>query len=327
MKFPRRRFLHLAGVAAAVVVLSVAVIGHGAWSQDARTIKIVVPYPPGGGGDVLARLLAEQIGRTQGRSIVIENRAGASTVIGTEAASRAPPDGNTVLITSSDLITTAHFRKLSYNPITSFEPICQLASAPPVIVINNESPYRTLADLINAARASPGNLTLGAGIGTIFHVGSEMLKRVAKFEMTNVPYPGAAPAVTALLGGHITSIFYGYPGVMEQLKSGKLRALATTSHNRIGSLPDVPTVAESGYKDFEVDLWFAAFAPARTPKAAVSQLSSWFNTAIQVSDVGAKLVAQGYYPAVTCGADFAALLRKQFDEFGRVIREANIKAE
>jgi tripartite-type tricarboxylate transporter receptor subunit TctC len=199
--------------------------------------------------------------------------------------------------------------------------------APPIIAVNSASPYRTLADLIDAARAKPGNLTLGIGIGTVFQVGFEMLKRVAKFEMTNVPYPGAAPAVTALLGEHVTSVFYGYPGVVEQLKSGKLRALATTSRNRIESLPDVPTVAESGYKDFEVDFWFAAFAPARTPKAAVSQLANWFTAAIGVSDVGAKLVALGSYPAATCGADFAALLRKQYDEYGRIIREANIKAE
>jgi len=145
--------------------------------------------------------------------------------------------------------------------------------------------------------------------------------------MILVPYPGAAPAVTALLGEHITSVFYGYPGVVDQLKSGKLRALATATRTRITSLPDVPTVAESGYKDYEVDFWFGVAAPAKTPKEAVSQLAGWFTAAMQAPEVKAKLEVQGYYPVGLCGADFRTLLRKQYDEYGRVIREANIKAE
>jgi tripartite-type tricarboxylate transporter receptor subunit TctC len=145
--------------------------------------------------------------------------------------------------------------------------------------------------------------------------------------MTYVPYSGAAPAVTALLGEHVTSVFYGYPGVVEQLKSGGLRALAATSRNRIESLPDVPTVAEYGYKDYEVDLWYGLFAPAKTPKDAASQLAGWFTAAMRTPEVKAKLSAQGYYPVGMCGKDFGALLHKQYDEYGRVIREANIKAE
>jgi tripartite-type tricarboxylate transporter receptor subunit TctC len=162
MNISRRQFLHRAGVAAAVTVLSLTMSGHGAWSQTSRTIKIVVPYAPGGGADVLARLLAEQIGRAQGLAMLIENRPGAGSVIGAEAVSRAAPDGRTVLIADSTLVINPHLRKLNYDPVKSFEPICYLAHSPPLIVVNNASPYRTLADLIEAARARPGYLTLAS---------------------------------------------------------------------------------------------------------------------------------------------------------------------
>ena len=230
MKFHRRRFLHLAGVAAAVAVLSVTVAGHGAWSQTARTIKVVVSVQPGGSSDFLARLLAEQIGRAQRLTMVIENRPGAGSIIGTEAVSHAAPDGNTLLINTPTLVVNPHLRKVNYDPVTSFEPICYLVDSPTVIVVNSASPYRTLADLLDAARAKPGDLTV-AGSG-FFFIAFEMLKRMANLNMTFVPYPGAAPAVTALLGEHVTSVFTDYATLAEQLKAGKLRALATGSRTR-----------------------------------------------------------------------------------------------
>jgi tripartite-type tricarboxylate transporter receptor subunit TctC len=154
-----------------------------------------------------------------------------------------------------------------------------------------------------------------------------MLKRAAKVDMIFVPFPGGAPAVNALLGGHVTSVFETYPTVKEQLNAGKLRPLATGSRTRIEALPEVPTVAESGYKEYNVDEWFGVLAPAKTPNAMVSQIAGRFAAAVQAPEVKAKLAALGLYPAGMCGADFATLLRKQYDDFGRVIREANIKAE
>jgi tripartite-type tricarboxylate transporter receptor subunit TctC len=325
MKLPRRRFLHLAGVAAAVAVLSVTLSGYGAWSQATRTIKIVLPVAPGGGLDFLARLLAEQIGRTQGPTIVVENRPGAGSVIGTEAVSRSAPDGNTLLITTPSFVISPHLRKVNYDPVASFEPICQLARSPAMIAVNSASSYRTLAGFLNAARANPGNLTV-AGAG-IFYIGFEMLKHAANANMTFIPYPSGAPAVTALLGNHVSSVFTDYPTLAEQLKAGQLRALATGSRTRVEPLPDVPTVAESGYKDYEVDQWQGLFAPAKTPKEPVSQLAGWFTAAMQVPEVKAKLAIQGLYPVGICGVDFGAYIRKQYDEYGRVIRESNIKAE
>ena len=218
-----------------------------------------------------------------------------------------------------------HLRKVNYDPVTSFEPICYLVNAPTVIVVNSASPYRTLADLLDAARARPGDLTL-AGSG-LFYIAFEMLKRAANLNMTFVPYPGGAPAVTALLGEHVTSMFTDYPTLAEQLKAGKLRALATGSRTRAEALPDVPTVAESGYKDYDMEQWFGVSAPAKTPKERVSQLVGWFTAALRVPEVKAKLAVQGLYPVGICGADFGAFVRKQYDDYGRVIREANIKPQ
>jgi tripartite-type tricarboxylate transporter receptor subunit TctC len=331
MKLSRQQFLRLAAGAAALSIISaifIALSGHGAWSQTTRTIKVIVPFAPGASADILARLLGQQIGRAPGPTVVIENRPGAGSIVGTEAVSHAVPDGNTLLVNTPNLIISPHMRKVNYDPLTSFEPICDWAHAPTIIVVNNASPYSTLADLLNAARAKPGSLTLaGSGPATAVHIAFEMLKRAAKVDMTFVPYPGGAPAVTALLGDHVTSVLADYAGMAEQLSAGKLRALATASPTRIEALADVPTVAEFGYKDYGVDVWFGLVAPAKTPKETISQLAGWFTAALQVPEIKAKLVAQGLYPAGTCGADFAALLRKQYDEFGRVIREANIKAE
>ena len=324
-RFAHRRFLRLAG--AATTVSLIALWGHGAWSQT-RTIKIVNPFPPGGTADIVARVLSEQISRAQGVTMLIENRPGAGTVIGTEAASRAPPDGNTVLITSPALVISPHLRKVNFDPLTSFEPICSLTQSPQLIVVNSGSPYRTIADLISAARANPNELTLAStGPAGQSQIAFEMLKRAANVQITYVPYPGNAPTVNSILGGHVASAVANYADVVEHLKAGKLRALATASPARIETLPEVPTVAESGYKVFEYELWFGLFAPAKTPQDTVSQLSTWFTAAMQVREVRAKLVVQGLYPVGTCGADFAALIRKQHDDYGRIIREANIKAE
>jgi tripartite-type tricarboxylate transporter receptor subunit TctC len=259
---------------------------------------------------------------------VIENRPGAATTIGSEAVARAAPDGSTVMITSSDLIISAHLRKPNYHPLNSFEPICYLMTSELVIAVNSASPYRTLAELLDAARAKPGYLTLASnGPATVTQIAFAMLKRAANIDMTYVPYPGTAPTLTALLGGHLTSVLVPYPAMAEHLNASRLRALATATQVRSVSLPDVPTVAESGYPEYAVDVWYGLFAPAKTPKEMASQLADRFTAAMQVSEVKAKLVLQGLYPVGICGADFGALLRKQYDDYGRVIRESNMKAE
>ena len=303
-----------------------------------KTVRIVVPFAAGGPADLIARLLAEQIGRTQGTAMVIENRTGASGVIGTEAVSRGAPDGNTILIINNSFVINAILRpSVTYNPLTSFEPICLLANLPLVLVVNSSSAFLSLADFLAAARARPGELTFASfGPGTPNHIAEESLKRAAGVDWTYVPYAGGdVPAVAALLGGHITTVLATYSGVMEQLKSGTLRPLAVAERMRIAPLPDVPTIAESGYegfaesgyKNFEASGWLGVVAPAGTPKEVITHLSTLFVSALKAPEVTSKLLPQGLFPVGSCGADFGAFIRKQYDEYARVIREANIRVE
>jgi tripartite-type tricarboxylate transporter receptor subunit TctC len=288
----------------------------------------VVPYTPGSGPDILARLVAEQAGRQNGPTVVVEDRPGAGTVIGTEAVARSAPDGNTVLMVAPSFIINPSLRKVNYDPLRDFEPICHLAATPMVIVVNAAAPYRSLADLLDAARAKPGELTLGSGgPGSSLHIGFEILKRAAGIEMTYVPYNGNAPAINALLGGHLTSVYADYPTVVEQLKAGALRALAVGSRRRAEALPDVPTVEESGFKDYDLDIWYGLVAPAKTPNDALAQAADWSASAVKTADIKPKLTLQGLYPVGICGAPFGAHLQKQYEDYERVIREAQIKAE
>ena len=329
MAFQRNGFSHLAASAIVpLVVFALLFLSHSAWSQTAP-IKIVVPAPAGGVADVLTRLLGEQIRRKQGRTIVIENRPGATTVIGTEAVARATSDGTTLLVNAPPaFVIIPHLRRLNYDPLTSFEPVCNLVKFPTVIVVNSASPYHTLADLINTARAKPDELTLASiGPASLTHIGFEMLKRATNIKMTFVPYAGAAPAVNALLGNHVTSYFGNYADVSDELKAGDLRALAVASRTRIDLLPDCRRLLKPATKTMRRKVGSELFAPAKTPKETVSDLAGWFTAAMQVSDVRAKLAAIGLYPMEMCGADFGALIRKQYEEYGRVIREVNFKAQ
>jgi tripartite-type tricarboxylate transporter receptor subunit TctC len=316
--------LHRSLMSAALLVL---LCSHGAWSQT-RTIKLIVPSAPGGGADILARLLADQMSKAQGFAVVVENRPGAGNIIGTEAASRAAPDGNTLLINTPDFVINPQMRTAGYDALTSFVPICYLARSPQLLVVNSASSYRTLADLLDGARAKPGELSLAsAGPASSPHLAFETLKRAAGVNMIYVPYQGSGPAVNALLGGHVTSVMASYPNVVEQVRTGTLRALATASPTRIPELPDVPTIADSGFKDYESDIWFGAMAPAKTPNEAVVQAANWFTAALQAPEVKSKFGPQGLFPVGTCGAEFGVFIRKQYDDAARAIREGNIKAQ
>jgi tripartite-type tricarboxylate transporter receptor subunit TctC len=275
----------------------------------------------------LARLLAEQIGRAEGATLVVENRPGAGNIVGSEAVARAAPDGKTLLINANPFVIDPHLRRLSYDPLTSFEPVCYLANSPSLIVVNSTSPYRTLDELLSAARTRPCTLTIAAvGPGTAAHMAFAMLKHMAEVDIVFVPYPGNPPAVNALMGEHVDAVISGYPVVAELVKSGKLRALATTTRTRIEPLPDLPTVAEYGYKDYGVDFWMGVVAPTKTPPEIISKLSGWFTAAMKARETRAKLVAQALYPVGICGADFAGFIRKQFDAYGHLIQASQTKA-
>ena len=323
-----RRFLHFAARAALLGILAVLSSGKSAWSQAQRTIHLVAPFPPGGSVDILSRVLGEQISKAQGTTVLIENRPGAGASIAYDLVARAAPDGNTLVITANSLVINPLLRKVTYDPLTSFEPVCLLASSPQVIVVNSASPWRTLADFVAAAHAKPGEITVATvGPGTTQHIGFEQLRHLAGLDVTYVPYSGGAPAITALLGGHVYMVLGNYSEAVEQLNAGKLRALAATTRTRIPPLPDVPTVAESGYKDYEAEVWFGVAAPVKTPKETVAQLAAWFTAALQAPEVKSKLVNVGLYPVGVCGADFAEHIRRQNIEYGRIIRDANLRAE
>ena len=317
---------YFAAVMVAVIALSFS--GADAWSQSGKTIKVILPFAPGGPAYNAIRILGQQISATGGPTIVAEPHPGAGTAIGTELVATATPDGNTLGVISNSFVLLPQTRKVNYDPLTDFAPICDVVDFPPLIVVNSESPYHTLNDLIAAARAQPGILTLASiGPATVSHLTVERLKLRAKADIIFVPYPGYSPGIEALLGSHVTAALADYSSLVEHIKAGKLRALATTMPARIDQLPDVPTVAESGYKDFVAEFFVGLIAPAKTPKDTVSQIGAMFTAAMQPPDIKAKLAALGLFPNGTCGADFGAILRNDYEEYGRVIREANIKME
>jgi tripartite-type tricarboxylate transporter receptor subunit TctC len=326
VKLPHWLFLHLAmAVAAGSILFS----GHSARSQAARTIKVVVAVPAASLAYTQANIFVEQISeafsQTQGPTIEIATRTLADGTMGAEDVLHAAPDGNTVLMTSNVFIINPYVRTVHYDPLTSFEPVCYLARLPEVVVVSATSGYRTLADLLSAARSSADVTMASFGPTGSSHIAVEMLKLAANVNMKYVPYPSQVAAVNALLGEDVTSAVITYVAVAEHLKDGKLRALATASRTRIESLPNVPAVAESGYKDYEAEVRLWLFAPAKTPKEAISRLAGWFNAAMQAPEAKAKLVARGLYPVGMCGEDFGDYFRRQYIEYGRVIRESGIR--
>ncbi len=320
------RVLRAAGLCV-LLCLCVAFSQQRAWPQ-ARTIRIVISVPPGGTIDFLVRVLADHLSRTRGQTIVVESRPGAGSIIAAETVARATPDGNTLLINSNGQMISPILRKVNFDPRTSFEPICFLVDSPQVLVVNSKSPFRTLAEFVDAARAKPGELSISTvGPNTTQHIAVERFKRAAGINLTYVPFTGGAPAINALLGGHVSAVLQNYSEAGPQVKAGALRALAVPSPERVPPLPDVPTIIESGYKDFIADVWFGLVAPARTPQPIIAQYIEWFGSAIEAPDVKEKLTAHALYPNRRCGPDFAAHIQRQVDQFTRVIAELGLKGK
>ena len=323
-----RKLLGLGAGVFALAMVAITVTDPAAWSQAARTIRLVLTVPPGGSIDLLARILAEQISTTSGQTMIVESRPGAGGIIAAELVARAQPDGNTLLISNNGVIVSSLLRKVNYDPLASFEPICYLVTTPQIVVVNSETPYHTLAELVDAAHAKPGELTIASvGPNTTQHIGIERFKKLSGADLTYVPYPGGATTINALIGAHVTAAVLNWSEIGEHILAGKARALATMSLQHIEPLPDLPTVAESGYKDFETDVWFGVVAPAKTPKDTINQLIDWFRTAVVAPQVKSKLVAQALYPNPKCGADFDAHLRKQTALYTQLVHNLNIKAE
>ena len=285
--------------------------------------------PPGASTDAVARLMAEQIGRAQGVTIVVENRPGASGMIGTEQVSRAAPDGNTLLMTANTYLIDAQTRKANYHPVTAFDPICYLVQSPAVFVVNSASPYRTLKDLLDAARAKPGELSMAAvGPGTTFQMGFNTFTRAAGVNMTFVPYQGSAPAATAVMGQHVTSAFAGYAVVVREYQ-GRQAAGARRRHDEAdrsaAGCADLRRVRDS--RIWKSTIGSASSRRCTRPRRFSSQYAGWLKAALQDPEVKAKLALQGLYPVGMCGDEFAAYVRSASTTTAQMIRESNIKAQ
>ncbi len=309
----------------AFVVAAFVAVSTPAFS--ARLVRFVVPVPAGASTDFIARLMAAQFG-LEGVDTLVENRPGAAGMIGTEFASRQAPDGNTILVTPGTYLIDAQIRKVNYHPVNDFEPLCALAASPSVLVVPSSSPYRTLADFLSDAAARPEQLSIAAlGPNSASQLGVITLTRQSNTKLTFVPYPGSAPAVTAVLGSHVTAAIAGYSVVSEAMKGGKLRGLAVAADSRVLPLPEVPTFAESGFPTVRLDNWFGAVVPAKTPADTTNQLIGWLTKAIGTPEVKQKLEVQGLYPVLTCGSDFAQLIRRRYEEYGEAIRQSGLKNE
>ena len=291
-----------------------------------RPVTLVVPYPPGGSADILARTVGQKLAEKLGQPVVIENKGGAGTAIGTRFVAEATPDGYTLLMgtVSSHAINPA-MAKVGYDPVRDFVPVAPLASIPFVLVTNPAAPYLKLSELLAAARQKPGTISYAsAGPGTSNHLAGEMLATAAQVQLLHVPYRGSAPALADVLAGHVPLMFDLQTTAVPNIRAGKLKALAVTGTQRSALLPDVPTVAESGLPAFEVSAWFALFAPARLPPAVLKRLSDDMADVLKAPDMVQKLRELGAEPDKRPAADFAGYVRSEAERYGAVVKAAGL---
>lgn len=324
-----KRIVLTAGAAAGVLLLIGVNVSAQSQAYPTRPIRFVVPYVPGGGVDFVARTLAEKLSQTLGHTVIVDNRPGGSTNIGTELVSRAAPDGYTFLVASVPAsVNMTLFKNLRFNIIKDFIHISLLSSAPNILVVHPSLPVKSVHELIAYAKARPGQLTFGsAGIGTSNHLSGELFKMMAGIDMLHVPYKGGGAAVTELLGGHISMYFATPPSVMSHVRSGKLRALGVTSEKRSASVPDIPTISESGLTGFDQLAWHGLFAPAGTPAPIIAKLSVEVVKVLRMPDVKKRFVSQAVDVIASSPEEFAAFIRQDVAKYERLIKTANIHVE
>jgi tripartite-type tricarboxylate transporter receptor subunit TctC len=300
-------------------------------AQDypSKPIRFIVPYPPGGGTDIIARIVQEPLTRALGQTIVIENRGGAGGAVGTGEAAKAAPDGYTILFTLSSHTINPVLYKLPFNTERDFLPISLVASLPQLLAANPSVPVKSVQELIAAAKANPGRYAFASvGNGSPSHIAGELLKLRTGIDIVHVPYKGGGPAVADTLGGQVPFLFVSIPAAMSHVRSGKLRPLAVTTLKRSPAAPDVPTVAEAaGIPDFEVDSWYAMFAPAGTPPAIVDRLQKAVAQVVQTPEVKQKLLEQGADAVGSTSADLDRVVRAELKKWAQLVRDAGIKLD
>ena len=314
------------------MTIVVAVLIQPALAQQYpnKPIRLLIPSPPGGGTDILGRILKEGLTDLWGQPVVVDNRGGASGRIAGAAAAKANPDGYTLFFTYGGVLTTGLplFRKLPYHPIKDFAPVAMVAHVPGVLVAHPSFPAKTVAELIKLAKAKPGALTHGASsIGASSHLNMELFKQMAGIEMLQVSYPGDAPALVALLGGHVPFAFNNVVAALPHIQSGKLRAMAVATAQRVPNLPEVPTIAESGLPGYEGLLFYGLFAPAKTPAAIVKKLNEAVRQTKQTATVKQQLSTLGAIPVDMTPDELGVLVQRELDKWTKVIRAGGIQAE
>jgi tripartite-type tricarboxylate transporter receptor subunit TctC len=303
--------------------------GSHAADYPAKPIEIIVTYAPGGSTDTTARLTSPKASKMLGQPFVVINKPGAGGALGYDQVVKSAPDGYTlVLYAINAVILKAINPALSFHPVQDFAPVSNLITQANILVVPPNSKITSVANYVESAKKNPGKVIFGSsGMGSSQHLSGELFKRVAKVDMVHVPHKGSAPCVTAMLGGHIDSGFINAPDVMEQVRGGKLRAIAVTTAQRIVELPNVPTIAESGYPGFEVVSWMGIAAPAKTPPAIVEKLGKVYKEIMDDPEVPNKMKSMGFIPTYMAPDKFGAWIKKEFEKFSALAREANIKME
>lgn len=326
---PRRRLLALAAAIACTAALPLQAQTTGATGWPTKPVKLVVGYAAGGATDVIARLVAVKLGEQLGQPVVVDNRAGANSNVGAEAVARAPADGYTLYAyTIANTINASLYAKLGYDPVKDFEPIGMIAKIPNILVVNPKLPVKNLADYVRYAKESKDGITFASsGSGSSIHLSGEMFKMQSQLKMLHVPYRGSAPAVTDLLGGQVDSMFDNTPSALPHVQAGKLRAIAITSAQRSPLLPDVPTLAESGYAGFDVQSWFALAAPANTPRPVVEQLNGALNKVLDMPDVRQRLQELAATPDAGTPEKMRSFAVAEIKRWREVVKESGAKAD
>jgi tripartite-type tricarboxylate transporter receptor subunit TctC len=300
-----------------------------AWAQDYpnKPIRWIVPFPPGGGADATARTISMKVAENTGKTLIVDYRAGAGGNIGTELVVRSAPDGYTILQTTNGHTIQPHLRKQSWDPIKDFAPITVVATYPLVIAVHPSVPATSLKELIVYAKANPGKLTYGSsGNGGPLHIGAEIFKRAAGVDILHIPYKGNAPMTLAVVAGEVSMVFDSLTGPLPNIRAGKLRALGYTGAKRSSQLPEVPTATESGVP-VVYEAWNGMLAPAGTPPEAIAWLNREIVKAVASPDVRDRLSGLGYDPLTNSSEQFAAMIATDFERFGKIIREAGIRAD
>jgi tripartite-type tricarboxylate transporter receptor subunit TctC len=313
----------------ALALLALAAAAASAQTYPNKAIRIVVPYPPGGGADMTARPIAQKLGERWGQPVVIDNRGGASGMIGADIVAKAPPDGYTLMVSASAeaALNVALFPNMPYDPVRDLAPITLAIVIPMALVVHPSLPIKSVQEYVALARAKPGSITYGsAGPGSTHHFAGEWLKMLTRIDIVHVPYKGMGPAISDLLGGQIPSGFATLLPAMQHMKAGRLRALAVTTRKRAPLLPDVPTLAET-LPGFDVTQWNAVWAPAATPKDVLDKLSTEITRIVQSPDYKARMAAQAAEAIGNSPSELAAFQKAEIDKYRKIAQQANIKVD